>query len=181
MFEILAETLRRSTVQIYARRHGAGSGVIWNAEGLVVTNAHVIESRECVVETPDGRKLEAVLVKRDARRDLAVLRVSPAAPWEPAALGDSRNLRAGQVVLAVGNPLGVSGAVTTGIIHATSRKEWIQADISLAPGNSGGMLADTEGRLIGINSMIYQGIALAVPTHAIALFLARAFAGARAA
>ncbi len=181
MFEALAESLRRSTVQIFGRRHGTGSGVIWSTGGLVVTNAHVIDGRDCMVETHDGRKLEAVLVKRDPRRDLAVLRVSPDAPWHPAIIGDSQNLRVGQIVLAIGNPLGISGAVTTGIVHATSRKEWVQADIKLAPGNSGGLLADAEGRVIGINSMIYMGLALAVPSHAVTRFLARALAGARAA
>lgn len=96
----------------------------------------------------------------------------------PAEIGDSDSLRVGQLVVAVGNPLGLSGAVTAGLIHAIGPRRpagpsLIQADLRLAPGNSGGPLADARGRVIGINAMIAGGLALAVPSSLVARFLAK--------
>jgi serine protease Do len=181
MFQQLAGQLRAACVQV----GGGGSGVIWSSDGLIVTNAHVAREKQVEVALPDGRKLCAGLVARDARRDLAALRVS-ASGLPAVELGNSDRLRVGQLVMAVGNPLGIAGAVTTGIIHALGPlqvrgQDWIQGDVSLAPGNSGGMLADAEGRVIGINTMIFAGLALAVPVNAIARFLAAGQRGARAA
>jgi serine protease Do len=189
MFAALAERLRASSVLVA----GGGSGVIWASDGLVVTNAHVVREQMAEVVLSDGRRLKAALVARDGRRDLAALRViasgsaSGSASGLPAVeLGNSERLRVGQLVMAVGNPLGIAGAVTVGIIHAIGPlrvrgQEWIQADVSLAPGNSGGLLADAEGRVIGINTMIFGGLALAVPVNAISRFLAEGLSGARAA
>lgn len=185
MFGEVAEKLRRSTVRITsgpfrgsAREHGSGSGVVWTAGGTVITNAHVVRDR-AEVEFWDGSKAEAVIAARDDRRDLVRLETSvanlPAA--EPR---DSASLRPGEIVLAVGNPLGFVGALSTGIIHASGtvpglgRQAWIQAAVRLAPGNSGGPLADAEGRVVGINTMIMGGgLALAVPSNAVADFLSR--------
>ena len=177
-FVAMAEQLRRSTVQVRSQRGpGGGSGVIWQADGLIITNAHVARGPQAIVELSDGRTFEAVVTTRDERRDLAALKVD-ATDLPAAAIGDSAALRVGALVLAVGNPLGLTGALTTGVVHAAAspesprRQSWVQADVRLAPGNSGGPLADAQGRVIGINSMIAGGLALAVPSNAVARFLA---------
>jgi serine protease Do len=181
MFIELAERLRAATVQVAA----GGSGVIWGGEGLIVTNAHVAREKQMDVRLPDGNRLRAVLVARDARRDLAALRVD-GVRLTPPEIGNSERLQVGQLVMAGGNPLGIRGAVTMGIIHAIGplrvrAEDWIQADVSLAPGNSGGILADADGRVIGINTMIFAGLALAVPVNAVARFLSTGLGGKRAA
>jgi serine protease Do len=171
-----ADGARRSTVHVRNGRAGAGSGVIWQPDGLIITNAHVAHGSQAQVELADGRTFEAEVTSRDPQRDLAALRVRadglPAAP-----IADSDALRVGQIAVAVGNPLGLSGALTLGIIHAIApaegrgRQTWVQADIRLAPGNSGGPLVDALGRVIGINSMIAGGLGLAVPSNAVRRFL----------
>ncbi len=175
-FVEMAEQLRRSTVQVRGRGPGGGSGVIWRADGLILTNAHVARGPQAFVELADGRTFEATVTARDERRDLAALQVD-ATDLPAAVIGDSDALRVGALVLAVGNPLGLTGALTTGVVHAAASPDgprghgWVRADVRLAPGNSGGPLADAEGRVIGINSMIAGGLALAVPSNAIARFL----------
>jgi len=175
-FGEVAERLRRSTVHIHGG--GSGSGVIWSAEGLIVTNAHVARDDRAVVETWDGRKLPAELKSLDHRRDLATMQVDAAA-LPAATAGDSDALRPGELVMAVGNPLGFTGALSTGVVHAVGplgglgRRSWVQADVRLLPGNSGGPLADARGRVVGINTMIAGGLALAVPSNTVADFLRR--------
>jgi serine protease Do len=164
----LAQTLRRSSVEVRSGKRGSGTGVIWSADGRIVTNAHVI-GRRPVVKLSDGREFQAEVKRHDPERDLALLQIN-AEDLPAAAIGDSSHLRVGQIVAATGNPLGVTGAVTTGIIHATGERWFIQADVRLAPGNSGGMLADVRGRVIGINTMIYAGLALAIPSNTAAAF-----------
>jgi len=171
----LAERLRRSTVQVTAGRYGGGSGVVWRADGLIVTNAHVAHGKRMAVELADGTSLRADLVARDEERDIAALRVD-AAGLDAARIADSDDVRPGQLAFAVGNPLGLVGAVTSGIVHAAGshagrRARWIHADVRIAPGNSGGPLADARGRVIGVNSMIYGGLAVAVPSNAVERFL----------
>jgi serine protease Do len=171
-----AERVRRSTVHVRNGQHGGGAGVIWHPDGLVITNAHVARGTTAEVELFDGRTFEAQVTARDPQRDLASLTIKaqdlPAAP-----IADSDALRVGQVAVAVGNPLGLSGALTLGIIHAIApaegrgRQTWVQADIHLAPGNSGGPLVDASGAVIGINSMIAGGLGLAVPSNAVQGFL----------
>src|ERR1700738_2243786 len=115
-FGEIGESLRRSTVQVRDGRRSGGSGVIWNSDGMVVTNAHVARSPRMTVELWDGRTYPAELRSRDARRDLASLKL--AARQLPAATGgDSGRLRAGELVIAVGNPLGFTGALSTGVVH----------------------------------------------------------------
>lgn len=175
-FVEMAEQLRRSTVQVRGRGPGGGSGVIWRADGLIITNAHVARGPQAMVELMDGRTLAATVTARDERRDLAALQVD-ATDLPAALIGDSDALRVGALVLAVGNPLGLTGALTTGVVHAAASPDgprqhgWVRADVRLAPGNSGGPLADAEGRVIGINSMIAGGLALAVPSNAVERFL----------
>lgn len=178
-FNRIAEQLRRSTVQVRGRHGpGGGSGVIWQPDGIIVTNAHVARGPEAVVTLADGRSFDVPVTARDDRRDLAALKME-AAGLPAAPIGDSGALRVGELVLAVGNPLGLAGAVTAGVVHATGsdgdgprQREWVRADVRLAPGNSGGPLADAQGRVIGINSMIAGGLALAVPSNAVQNFLA---------
>jgi serine protease Do len=176
----LAAHLRRSSVVVRGREPGGGSGVIWNASGLIVTNAHVAWGKQQQVELSDGRRFAADVIARDTRRDLAALRIQ--ANGLPAAtVGDSKTLRVGEIVAAIGNPLGIAGALSTGIVHAIGPADWIQADVRLAPGNSGGILADASGCVIGINTMIAMGLALAIPSRAVEQFLKELRDGARAA
>ena len=170
----IAEQLRRITVRILGPHAAAGSGVIWTTSGLVVTNAHVTRGGAVAVLST-GRRAHGRLLAWDGEADLAALVIE--ADGAPAAeIGDSSALRTGELVLAVGNPLGLRGALTAGIVHGTSQgsgnARLIQADLKLAPGNSGGPLADARGRVIGINAMVSGGLALAVPSRAVARFLA---------
>jgi serine protease Do len=176
-FGEIAEKLRRSTVVVHAGERGNGSGVIWSADGVIVTNAHVARTSQMRVQLWDGREFDAALVSRDTRRDLAELRVS-AANLPAACVADSSQVRPGELAIAIGNPLGFVGALTTGVIQAVGplrpfgSQPWVQADVRLAPGNSGGPLADARGRVIGINTMVAGRLALAVPSNAVTNFLA---------
>ena len=176
-FGRIAEQLRRSTVQVSSGRRGQGSGFIVKSDGEIVTNAHVVAGSGLEVKLWDGSSFPATLKARSTRRDLAVLRI-PAADLTPVTLANSDDLRVGELVIAVGNPLGFIGAVTTGIVHAIGRRpglgptQWIHADVQLAPGNSGGPLADARGNVVGVNTMIASGLGLAVPSNAIARMLA---------
>jgi serine protease Do len=171
-----AERLRRSTVQITIGRRSSGSGVIWTTGGTIVTNAHVASEDRVDVKLWDGRSYPGAVTARDLRRDLAKLQVK-ALDLPAVTPGDSRSLRIGELVIAVGNPLGFIGALTTGVLHALGpipqlgRLSWVQADVRLAPGNSGGPLADAQGRVIGINTMVAGGLALAIPSRDVAAFL----------
>ena len=176
-FGEVAERLRRSTVQVFSEKsHSGGSGVIWGPDGLIVTNAHVARSLHNEVELWDGRRLEARIGSYDPQRDLAVLRV-PATGLPAATAGDSAALRAGELAIAIGSPLGFSGALTTGVIHSVGpvpgmgRRPWVRATVRLAPGNSGGPLANAEGHVIGINTAIVHGLGLAVPSRDVTDFL----------
>ena len=176
-FGEIAEKLRRSTVVVFAGHRGNGSGVIWSPEGVIVTNAHVARASQMRVQLWDGREYDAALVSRDTGRDLAELRIS--ATHLPAAIAaDSSQVRPGELAIAIGNPLGFVGALTTGVIQAVGplrpfgSKPWVQADVRLAPGNSGGPLADARGRVVGINTMVAGRLALAVPSNAVSNFLA---------
>jgi serine protease Do len=175
-FGEIAERLRRSTVQITIGKRSSGSGVIWNPGGTIITNAHVASQDSVDVKLWDGRSYPGAVVARDTRRDLAKVQIKAPALAEITP-GHSKSLRVGELVIAVGNPLGFIGALTTGVLHAfgpipqLGRLPWVQADVRLAPGNSGGPLADSQGRMIGINTMVAGGLALAVPSQAVVAFL----------
>lgn len=173
------ERLRRSTVAVRAHRRGGGSGVIWTPDGSIVTNAHVVEgsSASADVELWDGRRLAARIVQRDRRLDLAVLSME-AGDLPAITAGDSSALRAGELVIAVGNPLGFIGAASTGVVHGFvvhdfNDRSWVVSQLRLAPGNSGGPLANARGEVVGINTMIAGGLAFAVPSRGVARFLNR--------
>src|SRR5256885_4428614 len=171
-----AEQLRRSTVLVHAGGRGSGSGVIWSTDGLIVTNAHVARGSRTVVQLWDGREFAASIAQRDPRRDLAELRIE-ATNLPAASSADSSLVRPGEIAIAIGNPLGFVGALTTGVVHGLGpirglgSQPWVQANVRLAPRNSGGPLADARGRIIGINSMVAGGLALAIPSNAVASFL----------
>ena len=175
-FGEVAEVLRRSTVQVSSGR-GFGSGVILGTDGLIVTNAHVVGASQTRVKLWDGRTLEAVVSARDRGRDLAMLRASGSG-LPAATLADSSKVRVGELVFAIGSPMGFAGALSTGVIHATGMvrglgpNAWLQADVQLAPGNSGGPLADAQGGVVGINTMVAGGLALAVPSNDVVNFMA---------
>jgi serine protease Do len=175
-FGEIAEALRRSTVLIQSGGRGAGSGVIWSSDGVVVTNAHVIRGSRVNVQLWDGREFEAAIRSRDARRDLAQLRID-AENLPAASAADSSAVRPGELAIAIGNPMGFVGALATGVIHAVGplrglgRQAWVQADVRLAPGNSGGPLANAHGRIVGINTMVAGRLALAIPSNSVRDFL----------
>ena len=177
-FGEVAEQLRRSTVLIHAGpgRRGNGSGTIWSSDGAIVTNAHVARNSHLCVQLWDGREFDAVVASCDPHRDLAVLRTK-ATNLPATAAADSSGVRAGELAIAIGNPLGFVGALTTGVVHAVGPirglgpQSWVQAGIRLAPGNSGGPLANASGRVIGINTMMAGRLALAIPSNAVADFL----------
>jgi serine protease Do len=179
-FGEIAESLRRSTVEVRGSNSapGSGSGVIWSSDGLIITNAHVARDPAPLVQLWDGKRFPARVTAKDLRKDLAALRVDSFG-LPAAAAGDSDSLRVGELVIAVGNPLGFTGALTTGVVHALGplaglpRRKWIQADVRLAPGNSGGPLANARGQVIGINTMVAGGLGLAVPSNAVKDFLSR--------
>ena len=173
----VAERLRRSTVLVRpGGSKGNGSGVIWSAEGLIVTNAHVARGKRAEVCLWDGSEVKGEVTARDARCDLAALQIS-APNLFVAEVADSARVRAGEVAIAVGNPMGFVGAMTTGVIHGVGpiqglgRHSWVQSDVRLAPGNSGGPLADVRGRVIGINSMVAGRMALAIASNEVMRFL----------
>jgi serine protease Do len=176
-FGEVTEQLRRSTVLIQAGSRGNGSGVIWTSNGTIVTNAHVVRSSALRVQLWDGRELPAEILSRDPRRDLALLRVG-GEDLPAARTADSSQVRAGELAIAIGNPMGFVGALTTGVIHAVGplrglgTLSWVQSSVRLAPGNSGGPLADAQGRVIGISTMVAGRLALAVPSNAVRQFLA---------
>jgi len=175
-FGEIAEHLRRSTVLIRSGGRGSGSGVIWSSDGLLVTNAHVVHSSRPIVQLWDGREFEAVTQSRDSRRDLAQLRIE-ASDLPAATAADSSQVRPGELAIAIGNPRGFGGALATGGSHGVGpirrrgARSWVQADVRLAPGNSGGPLADARGRVVGINTMVAGRLALAIPSNAVQDFL----------
>lgn len=165
-------------VAVPAPAHAAG--IVWSADGTIVTNAHVALGDAALVTLADGRTASATLVARDPRHDLAILRADRAALGPPAlptpTFGDPSALRPGELVVALGHPLGVTHALALGMVHAAPgdarAAPWVRADIRLAPGNSGGPLADARGRVVGLNSMVVRGLGVAVSVDAVHRLLA---------
>lgn len=183
----------RSLVRIRNGRQGVGSGTIWHADGLIVTNFHVIGGRArgrismggaLSVVLPDERELPATVLAHRAEYDLAALRVH-ATGLPTIELGDSRSLQAGQLVLALGFPWGVTGGATTGVVIGVGKglpelggdeREWLAASLHLRPGHSGGPMIDSAGRLVGINTMMNgPEVGVAIPVHVAKAFLKQAY------
>jgi serine protease Do len=215
----LTAQVRASVVQVHAGGRGIGSGIIWRVEApdasgasdaTIVTNAHVVRAtseKALTLQLADQRKLQGTLIAVDPEHDLAALRVH-ASGLQPAQIGNSTALRVGELVLAVGHPMGRVGALMLGVVAARApvdpdtrlepvepaadalkhpvadggtppgreRRQpgvdFIQADIRLYPGNSGGPLADAQGRVVGVNAMVGGGLAFAIPSHVVEQFLA---------
>ncbi|WP_193509725.1 S1C family serine protease [Cryobacterium sp. BB736] len=176
----VAESLLPSVASVQvetARGRGAGSASVVGADGFLLTSAHVVTGARAVVAAfADGTEVAADVFGRDTLSDLAVLRAKGPVP-RPVVLGDAAELRVGQLVVAVGNPLGMAGSVTAGIVSGLGRSlptpsgrvidEVIQTDAALNPGNSGGALADSAGRMVGVNTAAAgMGLGLAVPINA---------------
>lgn len=215
----LTEQVRASVVQVHEGGRGIGSGIIWRvdtpdangeSDAIVVTNAHVVgatHGKTLTLQLADRRKLQGTLIAFGPAHDLAALRVHASA-LQPARIGDSTKLRVGELVLAVGHPLGRVGALTIGVVAARAPADpdarlepvepaedalkqpaangdtppgrerrlqgvdFIQTDIRLYPGNSGGPLADMQGQVVGVNAMVGGGLAFAIPSRVVEQFLA---------
>lgn len=165
-----------------------GSGVILSADGYVLTNYHVIEGADALKVSANGTEYDATIVGTDESSDLAVIKLTGASGLTPIAIGDSDNLTIGEWVMTIGSPFGLESSVATGIVSATSRSQimgsensnssgtsiyvnLIQTDAAINPGNSGGALVDSQGKLIGINTLItsysgnYSGVGFAIPVN----------------
>jgi Do/DeqQ family serine protease len=174
------------------KQSSLGSGVILSAEGMVMTNNHVVEGADDIkIALADGREFPCDVVLRDESIDLAVLRVKGKEHFPVLPLANSDAVEVGDLVLAIGNPFGVGQTVTSGIVSALARNQitsgdfgfFIQTDASINPGNSGGALMNMNGELIGINTAIFSrgggsnGIGFAIPANLVKVFLAAAVDG----
>jgi S1-C subfamily serine protease len=180
----LVETVRRSVVQLRDARGSSGAGTIWHHDGLIVTNAHVVRTPLLQVVLQDGRTLPGRLIARDPEHDLAAVAVE-ATGLPTIEVGSASDVRPGQFVFAIGHPFGVLNAATGGVVIGRGahigdlyglRNDWIVVDVQLRPGNSGGPLVDTRGRMIGVNTVMNgPEVGAAVSIDAAKTFLRQAF------
>ena len=175
----VAESLSPAVIRVAGRegRHGSGSGFLVTPDGYAVTNSHVVAGQtKLIAETDDGDRVDAAVIGDDPSTDVALLRLA-ATDLPFAEIGDSENLRVGQLVIAMGSPLGLQSTVSTGVVSAVGRsmrsgdgrliENVVQHAAPINPGNSGGPLVDTRGRVVGVNTAIIpgaQGIGFAVPS-----------------
>ncbi len=174
-----------SLATVFARRRGAGAGILWSADGLVLTNRHVLNHQQPYVLLNDGRQFDAEVVATDAEIDMALLRIRTQ-NLPAARIGDSTQLRVGEMVFTLGHPWGQRNAASFGIVSqlGNARTEGphkvipiIRTDARLAPGNSGGPLLNAAGEVVGINTMIVGGDqGIAIPSAVAQEFVERAMA-----
>ena len=167
----------QSNLSYSNNKSGIGSGVIFSKEGYIVTNLHILNSKNINVQLNNGKNYSASIIGIDKNADIAVLKISADENLNPINIANSDNLKIGDKVLAIGNPYGIGISVSNGIVSATGRDygnpylQLIQTDAAINPGNSGGALINENGNLIGINSKIYsstgayQGIGFAIPSN----------------
>jgi serine protease Do len=178
----LVERVQPSIVQVIVNRRGGGTGVIWQEDGRIITNNHVVPSDNLKVQVllSDGRKFDAKVLHRNPRLDLAILQVN-GENLQALPLGDSAKLRIGEWVFAIGHPFGERWVVTAGIMSSKSTikfedgrtTEYIKSDVRLAPGNSGGPLLNADGEVVGINAMIFGGdLSVSIPSNVLSNWIA---------
>jgi serine protease Do len=180
----MIERAQRSVVQVRSGGRGTGAGVIWQPDGLVLTNHHVVAGRSSgvTVALHDGRTFDAGVLKSSRTLDLALLRLDGEGLRLPAApVGDSDALRVGELVYAIGHPWGSVGAVSAGIIGGVGELRgpgrgsstcYVRSDVTLAPGNSGGPLLNARGKVVAINAMIFGNVAVSIPSNAASAWVA---------
>jgi serine protease Do len=174
----LVAQVRQSVALVYHRR-GNGAGVIWRADGHIVTNNHVAGEGRVQIVLHDGRQFIGIVAARHPTRDIAIVKVA-AEDLPAATIGDSSRVRPGQIAVAIGHPAGYRDAATLGIVVAAGQAstpdglqtgDHLQADVAIAPGSSGGPLVDVNGHVIGINTMVAGRLALAIPSNAVDRFV----------
>lgn len=177
------ETVKHSLVIVHNGRAGAGAGVVWRPGGYIVTNFHVVARGKKGITLMNGEERSAEIIAQAPEIDLALLKAS-GPDLQEAAIADSRDLRVGQIALAIGHPWRQPAVVTAGVISSLGKVAVkgdrqsvpvIRTDAGLAPGNSGGPLLDAGGGVIGINTMIIGGdLGLAIPSHVVQEFVSEA-------
>ncbi len=168
----LARAARDVTVRVFDGTRGMGAGVVWGANGEIVTNAHVVRGPSARVEWHDGCDARASVVRRDDGADLALLRLDAGVPKGRAVARVRRDdpVRPGDVAVAVGHPRGLAWAFAAGLVRGCNAR-WVMTSVRLEPGNSGGPLLDVAGRVVGINSMVAGDVGLAIPSDLAAAFV----------
>jgi serine protease Do len=181
----LFQSVQPGVVQVRVDEHGGGTGVVWHADGRIITNNHVVPRDDAKVQVTfsDGRVLSARVLQHNPRLDLALLKVDDGDNLRALPFGDSSRLRVGEYVFAVGHPWGQRWALTAGVMSAISTArladdlttQYIKSDVALAPGNSGGPLLNADGEVVGINAMIFGGdLAVSIPSNVVSTWLAQA-------
>ncbi|GCE07584.1 hypothetical protein KDAU_49130 [Dictyobacter aurantiacus] len=169
-------------MQVRNERHGGGTGIVWQADGQIITNNHVVprDGADIQIHFTDGRTLPARVLHRQPQFDLALLKVDSTEPLPTLPAGDSASLRVGEWVFAIGHPWGQRWTVTAGVVSTMSTRQvepevsipYIKSDVRLAPGNSGGPLLNADGEVVGINAMIFGGdLSVSIPSNVVSAWL----------
>lgn len=178
----LFDAVQPGIVQVHTERRGGGTGIIWHKDGRIITNHHVVpnDTASIQVHLADGRTLPAKVLHRNPRLDLAMIKVE-GDNLQPLAAGDSSSLRVGEWVFAIGHPWGQRWSLTAGIVSTMGTvrlarnltTQYIKSDVQLAPGNSGGPLLNADGKVVGVNAMIFGGdLSVSIPVNIVNQWLA---------